>query len=178
MKRLMLFLVSMAAASAVLATTYVRVEKDGSKTYSDRPLPGGQPVELETAQTYSSPKTSSSTSGSSNLPAEQRALEGIDDFVYDSCSITPANDETFTNPENVRVEVTTSPGVRPNDTVNLTVDGKPAPDSQATAFILQPADRGTHTATVTLKSFQGRVLCTASVAFHVIRPSLNQPRRR
>ena len=36
-------------ASSVLATTYVRVEKDGTKTYSDRPLPGGQPVELEPA---------------------------------------------------------------------------------------------------------------------------------
>ena len=55
--RLLLVLVSVAAASAALATTYVRVEKDGSKTYSDRPLPGGQPVELEPAQTYSPPPT-------------------------------------------------------------------------------------------------------------------------
>ena len=43
---LVLFLVSMAAAPAALADTYVRVEKDGTKTYSDRPLPGGKPVVL------------------------------------------------------------------------------------------------------------------------------------
>src|SRR5690349_17176703 len=98
MKRLTLLLVSIAAASAALATTYVRVEKDGSKTYSDRPLPGGQPVELEPVQTYSAPQPSISSSAGSDIPAEQRALQGIDDFVYESCSITPENDATFTNP--------------------------------------------------------------------------------
>ena len=177
MKRLTLILVSMAAASAALATTYVRVEKDGSKTYSDRPLPGGQPVELESVQTYSAPKSSVSSSVGSDVPAEQRELQGIDDFVYESCSITPENDATLTNPENVPIGVSVNPELRPGDTVNLVVDGKPA-DPQATAALLQPADRGTHTATVTLKDANGRVLCSASVSFHVIRPSLNQPRRR
>lgn len=176
MKRLTLMLVSMAAASAALATTYVRVEKDGSKTYSDRPLPGGQPVELQPVQTYSSPKDSSSSS-SSNQSAEQRALEGIDDFRYDSCSISPENDATFTNPENVVVQVSINPSLRPNDTVNLVVDGQAAP-AESTSFVLQPVDRGTHTATATLKDSYGRVLCSTSASFHVFRPSVNQPGRR
>jgi glutamine synthetase len=51
---------SLAVASIACATTYVRVEKDGTKTYSDRPLPGGQPVELESAQTYSARNRSAS----------------------------------------------------------------------------------------------------------------------
>src|SRR4051812_36633446 len=42
-------------ATPVLATTYVRVEPDGSKTYSDRPLPGGHEVDIQSAQTYSAP---------------------------------------------------------------------------------------------------------------------------
>ncbi|MDF3018964.1 MAG: hypothetical protein K0Q92_267 [Steroidobacteraceae bacterium] len=177
MKRLTLVLVSIAAASAALATTYVRVEKDGSKTYSDRPLPGGQPVELESVQTYSAPQSSVSSSANSNIPSEQRSLQGIDDFVYESCTITPENDATFTNPENVSIGVSLSPGLRPGDSVNLVVDGKAA-NPQSTHAVLQPADRGTHTAAVTLKDSHGRVLCSASVSFHVIRPSLNQPRRR
>jgi hypothetical protein len=54
MKRasLVILLGSLLAASASQATTYVRIEKDGSKTYSDRPLPGGHPVDIEPAQTY------------------------------------------------------------------------------------------------------------------------------
>ena len=35
---LVILLGSLLAASAALATTYVRVEKDGTKTYSDRPI--------------------------------------------------------------------------------------------------------------------------------------------
>jgi hypothetical protein len=177
MKRLTLLLVSIAATSMALATTYVRVEKDGSKTYSDRPLPGGQPVELQPAQTYSAPKSSSDSGSSSDLSAEQRALQGIDDFNYTSCTISPENDASFTNPENVTVQVSTEPGLRAGDSVNLVVDGKAA-DPQATQFVLEPAERGTHTASATLRNAHGRVLCSASVSFHVIRPSLNLPGRR
>lgn len=174
--RLMLVLVSAAAASAALATTYVRVEKDGSKTYSDRPLPGGQPVELEAAQTYTPPPTPDSRANA-NLPAEQRALQGVSDFTYTSCSITPENDATFVNPENVPVSVTTVPALRPGDSVNLVIDGQAAPP-MSRDFVLSPAHRGTHTATATLKDSYGRVLCSASVSFHVQRPSLNLPGRR
>ena len=36
-----LVLASLCVVSTAQATTYVRVEKDGTKTYSDRPIPGG-----------------------------------------------------------------------------------------------------------------------------------------
>src|SRR5690349_13792254 len=124
MKRLSLLMASLAVASAALATTYVRVEKDGTKTYSDRPIPGGQPVDLEPAQTYSSPAPS--TPASSNLPSEQQILSRIDDFRYQSCSLTPENEATFTNPLNVPVSVTVVPAVRAGDVAQLTIDGKPA----------------------------------------------------
>ena len=63
MKRAVVILLGMlGVAASVQATTYVRVEKDGSKTYSDRPLPGGQPVEIQPAQTYSAPAAPSSSS--------------------------------------------------------------------------------------------------------------------
>ncbi len=176
MKRLTLLLVSLAAASMALATTYVRVEKDGSKTYSDRPLPGGQPVELQAPQTYSAPQPSSAPPAPAASP-EQRALQGIDDFLYTSCSLSPANDETFENPESVIVSVSTDPAIRAGDTVNLVVDGKSA-EPYDTTVVLSPVDRGQHTASVTLKDTYGRTLCSASVTFNVLRPSLNSPRRR
>ena len=52
MKRWIAVLSLITFATAALATTYVRVEKDGTKTYSDRPLPGGHPIEVPSAQTY------------------------------------------------------------------------------------------------------------------------------
>lgn len=175
MKRLSLLMVSCLAASAALATTYVRVEKDGTKTYSDRPLPGGQPVEIEPAQTYSAP--SAPTTPEPNVPSEQRLLRNIDDFRYTSCTLSPENDATFTNPQNVPVRVSTEPALRTGDKVELTLDGKPAPPNSLSA-VLDPAYRGTHTAQVVIKDGYGRVLCSASTSFHVMRPSINMPRRR
>jgi hypothetical protein len=175
MKRLSMILGSLAVASVACATTYMRVEKDGSKTYSDRPLPGGQPVVLESAQTYSAPPAPSTTN--SNVPAEQRLLQQMDDFNYSSCSISPENDATFTNPENVSIAVQTNPGLRPGDKVTLSVDGAQVA-ANATSFLMEPANRGTHSVQVTIRDNYGRVLCSASSSFHVIRPSVNSPARR
>lgn len=175
MKRLSLLVTSLAVASIACATTYVRVEKDGTKTYSDRPLPGGQAVELESAQTYSAPKPAETPS--SNLPADRRLLSRIDDFRYESCTISPENDATYTNPTNVPITATIVPPLRVGDVAQLTVDGKPVPRNATTA-VLDPAYRGTHTAQITVKDQFGRTLCTGSSSFHVFRPSVNSPARR
>src|SRR5215510_10893355 len=95
------------AATAAQATTYVRVEKDGTKTYSDRPLAGGHPVELQPAQTYSAPQ--STPAPRSNMPGEQRELMDAANFRY-QCALTPGNDQTFQNPESVTLSVSLSPG--------------------------------------------------------------------
>jgi hypothetical protein len=170
--RLALSLALLAATSVALATTYVRVEKDGTKTYSDRPIPGGVPVEVEPAQTYQAPPRSPAASG----PAEQRLLEQMDDFKYTRCSVTPANDETFTNPENVAISVSLEPSQRAQDTLTLAVDGAVVA-TNLPSWVMRPVDRGTHTVVVEVKDRYGRVLCTASSSFHVMRPSLNMPRR-
>jgi hypothetical protein len=180
MKRssLLVLLGSLCAMSA-LATTYVRVEKDGTKTYSDRPIPGGQPIDLQPAQTYSTPQGGSSgVSSNSGLPREQQLLQQVDDFKYTGCPVTPANDFTFQSPETVTIAVTTTPALRPGDIVTLTVDGQPVGGSNAVSYTLSPVYRGTHTVGVTIKDVNGQVLCNSASAFHVIRPGLNSPARR
>jgi hypothetical protein len=177
MKRLSLFLLATVCTASAFATTYVRVEKDGSKTYSDRPLPGGQPVELATAQTYSAPTAPDPSSG--QTPREQQLLEQMDNFRYTSCSVTPANDTSYTNPESVSVAVALSPNLRAEDTIIVTVDGQPIPGGpNSMAATLTTVYRGTHTVAAVVKNRYGKTLCQATSAFHVIRPSLNSPNRR
>lgn len=169
-------MISLLATSAALATTYVRVEKDGTKTYSDRPLPGGQPVEIQPAQTYSAPETP--TLQDSTRPREEQALNEAANFRY-QCALAPRDDETFQNPETVALSVAVTPGLRGGDEVVFSVDGTAVPrgDNPTSATLTLP-ERGTHTATVRIVDRYGKALCDVSSTFHVQRTSLNSPQRR
>jgi hypothetical protein len=175
MKRLSLALLlgSLCAMSA-FATTYVRVEKDGTKTYSDRPIPGGQPVDLQPAQTYSAPPPPVS----SQRPSEAERLRQADDFRYLSCAVTPANDETFQNPETVDISVAMNPPLRGEDVITMTLNGQPAGPPNSTSYTMSPANRGTHTVAVTVKNPNGQTLCSSTSVFHVQKIGLNSPARQ
>jgi len=162
-------------ASGALATTYVRVEKDGSKTYSDRPLPGGQPVDIQPAQTYSAP---ANTSSNPSLTREQQQVMDAASFQY-QCAISPRADETFQNPETVTLAVQLTPSLRPGDQVKFSMDGAEVPnESNATSAAVQYPDRGTHTASVNVTDRSGKPLCNTSATFHVQRSNLNSPTRQ
>jgi hypothetical protein len=60
--------------------------------------------------------------------------------------------------------------------MTLSIDGKVV-GTNVMNYIMRPVDRGTHTVQVTVKDNFGRTLCSSSNAFHVMRPSLNMPRR-
>ena len=172
---LAIFLGSLMAASVTQATTYVRVEKDGSKTYSDRPMPGGQPVDIQPAQGYSAPPPPPSNS---TRPAEQQQVMDAANFQY-NCALTPRADETFQNPETVTVAVQLTPGLRPGDLVNFSVDGTPVPnENNLTSAQLQYPDRGAHTAQVQISDRSGRSICNTSTTFHVLRTGVNSPSRQ
>lgn len=167
---------SLLAAATAQATTYVRVEKDGSKTYSDRPLPGGQPVDIQPAQTYSAPSTPPATN-SARSPEQQEALAAAS-FQY-SCSLTPRADETFQNPGSVMIAVQLTPALRPGDQVKFSVDGTPVPNEEnATSRVLEYPDRGSHTASVQIADRSGKTVCSTSSMFHVQRTGVNSPGRR
>ena len=179
MKRqsLVLLLGSLFAVSAALATTYVRVEKDGTKTYSDRPLPGGQPVELQPAQTYSSPP--SGVSSDSQRPREEQLLQQqADDFRYQSCTVTPENDTTLQSPETVTIAVSTNPPLRSGDVITMTVDGQSAGNPNSMSYTMSPVNRGTHTVGLKVANANGKVVCNSTSVFHVLQPGVNSPARR
>jgi len=174
MKRsLPVLVIGLCVVSTALATTYVRVEKDGTKTYSDRPMPGGEPIDLKPAQSYSAPPATPSSS----RPREEQLLGEVDEFKYERCSVTPANDSAFTNPESVPIAVVTAPVLRPFDVVTLTVDGQAVGQPGTLSYTMTPVYRGSHTVAVTITNRYGKTICTVSSTFHVQRPSLNSPGR-
>ncbi|HEX6397984.1 MAG TPA: DUF4124 domain-containing protein [Steroidobacteraceae bacterium] len=177
MKRAFTIFGSLLAASALAqATTYVRVEKDGSKTYSDRPLPGGQPVDIQPAQTYSAPANSAASNPS--LSREEQQVLDAANFQY-QCAISPRADETLQNPESVTLAVQLTPSLRPGDQVKFSLDGADVPnESNATSAAVQYPDRGTHTASVHVTDRSGKPLCDTSATFHVQRTNLNSPTRQ
>ena len=155
----------------------MRVEKDGTKTYSDRPIPGGHPVDLQPAQTYSAPSPPPAGEG---RPLEQKLLAQMDSFHYANCAVTPKSEATFTNPQSVDVALVLDPPLRVGDVVELLVDGAPPPAgaNTTTSLTMQQPIRGAHTVAASVKDRYGKMLCTASSTFHVFRPSLNAPARQ
>jgi hypothetical protein len=177
MKRLLALITLSIATASSFATTYVRVEKDGTKTYSDRPLPGGQPIEIQQAQTYSAP--ASSTATASGVPSEQQLLKNMGDaFRYESCAVSPQAEQTFTNPESVTIGVALRPALRVGDVVDLRLDGSPVGGVNTMSFMVKPVFRGAHTVSVSVKDGYGRELCDASSTFQVFQPGLKSPARR
>ena len=176
MKRALVILLGSLTLSTAFATTYVRVEKDGTKTYSDRPIPGGQPIEVQSAQTYSAP--SSPASGNTNLPSEQQLLRDMGEvFHYQACTLTPAAEQIFTNPESVAVNVLLKPALRVGDVLTLNVDGTAVGGTNTMSYTMKPVARGVHSISVSVKDRYGRPLCDASSTFHVFQPTLNSPTR-
>ena len=178
MKRaiLVILLGTLLAAAAAQATTYMRVEKDGSKTYSDRPLPGGQEVVIESAQTYSAPPAPTPTDPSRS-PEQQQVLDAAN-FRY-SCALTPRADETFQNPESIVLAVQLTPALRPGDQVKFSMDGASvANEENATSRMLEFPERGTHTAGVQVTDRSGKSVCSVNSTFHVQRTGVNSPARQ
>ena len=177
-RALAILLGSLLTATAAQATTYVRVEKDGSKTYSDRPLPGGQPVEIQPAQGYPAPTTATPAPSNPSLSREQQQVMDAANFQY-ACAISPRADETFQNPDAVTLGVQLTPGLRPGDQVSFSLDGTAVPnEANATSAQVQFPERGTHTAAVQVVDRSGKTVCSVSSTFHVQRAGLNSPQRR
>ena len=147
--------------------------RDEWKRTAPRPIPTGRfpaasPIDLKAAQGYSAPVSS----GISSRPPETE----VDNFSYQSCSVTPANDSTFTNPETVPSRWRRNPGLRSRDTVIMTVDGQAVGQPGTVSYTMAaPVNRGTHTVSVTITDQHGRTVCSVSSKFHVMHPGLNSP---
>jgi hypothetical protein len=166
-------LVGSACTVATAATVYKWVDENGVTHFSDQPHENAQKVELKAPQTFSAPKTSAQ---SSSRPSPPR---GPAEKIYQTCGMSePTNDQVFMNTDTVSAGTSATPGVRPGDTVLVTMDGAPVPGvpSNGGQFTITPVDRGEHTIQMTIKDPSGITLCSSpSITFHVRQPSVQSP---
>lgn len=153
------------------ADVYKRVDENGTTQLSDRPFPGAEKIQVESAQTYSAPRPA---------PAARPASSAQpDEFRYARCAIiAPVNDQVLLNESSASVAWQLSPSLRPGDTVQLVYDGgvMSGVSPSAMAFTIAPVFRGTHTVAVSVQDPNGQTLCRSpEVTFHVRQPSVFAP---
>lgn len=174
MRTILFTLLFLACTVATAATVYKWVDEDGVTHYSDQPHQNAQKVELKAPQTFTAPKPTGPTQPFRNAPPRQSGEK-----IYTSCAMSePTADQVFMNTDTVSAGVTAQPGVRPSDTVLVTMDGAPVPGVPAGGgqFTITPVDRGEHTIQMVIKDSAGNTLCSSpSVTFHVRQPSLQSP---
>jgi hypothetical protein len=164
------------AGAPLAATTYRWVDADGVHL-SDQPHPGAEKITLAQPQTYSSSASAPTTTQPGlravpSVPAQQRGP-----FRYEGCAIVqPANDEVLLDPESVMVRAQVTPSVRQGDQVTLALDGATIQGQGQLEARIQPAERGTHSASITVRDRDGKILCqSAGNTFHVRQASQLAP---
>jgi hypothetical protein len=176
MRKILFTLMLFACTAATAATVYKWVDENGVTHFSDQPHENAQKVELKAPQTFSAPKTSAPTQSAASRPSPSR---GPAEKVYQTCGMSePTNDQVFMNTDTVSAGTSASPGVRPGDSVLVTMDGAPVPGvpSSGGQFTITPVDRGEHTIQMTIKDPSGITLCSsASIRFSVRQPSVQSP---
>jgi hypothetical protein len=157
-----------ASTAAGAATVYKWVDAQGVTHYSDQPHPGAQKIEVGAIQTYSGQRPS----------APPTASAGVGGEPYTLCEVyRPSNDEVFLNVDSVTARVRVQPGVRPGDSVILTLDGRRLPSViVGSDIVVRPVFRGSHSLMLVVEDGSGNVVCQSQpVTFHVRQPSLQAP---
>ena len=156
------------------ATVYKWVDDDGVIHYSDQPHENAQKVELKAPQTYTAPKSQSSSATRPSTAPPKPVTSS-----YTSCVISePTNEQMFMNTSTVTAGVTVSPPIKPGDSAVVIMDGQKVPGVPAEGgqFTISPVDRGTHSIQLTVQDSQGNPVCQSpSVVFHVHQPSIQNP---
>ncbi len=176
MQRLLVAVVLSAVLGTAHAGVYKWVDADGNITYSDRPQPGAEEVDVGSVQTYEAP--SLPAPGPSSV--EKAVVPSYEVFAV----VTPTDDETLRdNGGTVPVSLKISPGLGPDHSISIFMDGKDlGGDGRTTSLTLEDVDRGSHTIYAAVLDGDGKqVARTDPVTFHLhrtsrlIKPKANPP---
>jgi hypothetical protein len=178
-ERRLLALTLLLASAVANATTYRWVDANGVTHYSDQPQPGATKIELPQAQTYSSGSGPKAPAASNPAASNEQTQTGVAAAVAPpmsgptGCTITaPLDEQVFVNTYSVSVTAKGPVGGE----IRLLLDGGLKQKGTTPEFLLNPIDRGMHTAIVVFASAGGGELCrTHPVTFYVRKPTLIRP---
>lgn len=155
---------------ASYAAIYTWKDNQDITHFSDRPAPGAKRVHM---QAKASSRVISPPSVVSSVPSIL-----FHKLTYEALNIIePLNEATIRNPQGyVPVQVALQPGLRPNDQLQLVVDGQVvAKAQQQTVFSLMGLERGSHEIYVQVIDEKGNILKKShSVTVFMMQPKLNQ----
>jgi len=161
-------------ASVTQAQVYRTVDKDGNVIYTDVPSDNAEEVVIDIAPSYTPPEITP-------LVIEEplpETGESVDTPLYKLSITSPAQNQSFQNPETITVTVGINPELSElrSDKLLFKLDGKPIGEPQVSSSItLAELERGSHILVVSAVDKSGKVLKRSkSVLFHVHRRSVAQ----
>ncbi len=145
---------------------YRVVHPDGTVEFTDEPTQGGQEIKLHDVQTIKQQMDEARAirrSDQNKSPKNKATYTGIN-------IASPAAEQTFwvgTSP--VSISVSVEPGLKPNHTVVVRLDGKTIGNGSSVNVSLDGLDRGTHTITASVIDTNGTTLISASPVIFYLR---------
>ncbi len=157
------------------AIVYKWTDADGVVHFSDQPVPGAEKFMT------TGPSTLGPAPAGLGTAAESQAKPGPPAAPLSLSIDSPANEQTITGNQPVKVHLTLSPELKPTQAITWYLNGSPLADQapDATQFTLENLDRGTYTLGATvLDQATGESKSAPPVTFYVMRTSLLSPQHK
>ncbi len=176
MKHLMILLFCTLLGTAAFAQVYRVVDENGNVTFTDRPPPDAERVDVPTPNSAPPPAT-----GIYNTPEPEATDEEDKASSYQVAITAPANETIIPRgPGNFSVSASVTPSLGGGHLLQLLLDGQPRQEPQAgTSWALTNVFRGEHNITVAVVDKDGKQLASSEpVTVFVFRPSSNFRKNR
>ena len=177
MRKWLILLSALSGTAASAAPAWTWVDAEGTRHYSDRPVPGAQRVELAGAPAFGSGARAPRSSGGT----AQGGTAGVPGAPYQSIEVaSPAEQETLWNiGTNLPVQVRFQPALQPGHRYDLLFDGQRRNLNTANARVtLSDVFRGEHTLQVVVIDSAGtEVMRSPARVFFVQQTSTLNPNR-
>jgi hypothetical protein len=176
MRKWLILLSALLGTVANAAPAWTWVDAEGTRHYSDRPVPGAEQVELAGAQGFGTGARASRTRAAGDSPTA-----GVPGAPYQSIEVvSPAEQETLWNiGTNLPVQVRFQPSLQPGHRYDLLYDGQRRNVNTATPSVTLPdVFRGEHTLQVVVIDSAGtEVMRSPARVFFVQQTSTLNPSR-
>ena len=152
--------------ATVQAAVYKLVDEKGNTTFTDRPPEGQSPEQVELG-----PITPMGTVSTHRRSETKKTTTKVSDQSYSSLEIiSPANEETVRDQENITVKIMTKPDIHTGHIVRLRLGDEVVAESENNLiFNLKNVDRGSHNLTVEILDNNKNVMKSSSSVMHVHR---------